>query len=206
MTRALQPGQRLCLATHNAGKLREVRALLAPWGIDVVSAGELELPAPAETADSFAGNAAIKAVAAARGSGLPALADDSGLCVAALGGDPGVRTADWAERPDGTRDYNHAMATVARRAGDAADRRAWFSCTLVLAWPDGHQDTFVGECHGEWVFPPRGPDGFGYDPMFRPDGEARTFGEMTPAEKARFSHRARAFERLAAACLPDPAG
>ncbi|RAI57162.1 non-canonical purine NTP pyrophosphatase [Roseicella frigidaeris] len=202
--RRLAPG-RLVLASHNAGKLREVAALVAPHGLQVVSAGELGLPEPAETEDSFLGNAAIKALAAARASGLPALADDSGFSVAALGGDPGVRTADWAEQPGGGRDYAMAMAKVAALAAPQADRRAWFTCALVLAWPDGHTEGFEGRVEGHWVQPPRGDRGFGYDPMFVPEGGDETFGEMDPAAKHRISHRARAFALLAAACLP-PAG
>jgi XTP/dITP diphosphohydrolase len=202
--RRLARGERIVLATHNAGKLREIAALLAPHGIEVVAAGALGLPEPAETEESFLGNARIKAEAAARASGLPALADDSGFSVAALGGDPGVRTADWAMRPDGTRDYAMAMAEVARRAGDAEDRRAWFSCALVLAWPDGHVEACGGRVDGEWVWPPRGANGFGYDPMFVRRGAAETFGEMAPEEKERINHRARAFAQLAAHCLPPP--
>ena len=204
--RRLERG-RLVLASHNAGKLREVAALLAPHGMEVVSVGELGLPEPAETENTFLGNAGIKALAAARATGLPALADDSGFSAAALGGDPGVRTADWAMRPDGTRDYAMAMAAVAERAGGAAaaaDRRAWFTCALVLAWPDGHTEGFEGKAHGSWVWPPRGARGFGYDPMFVPDGHPETFGEMDPAAKHAISHRARAFALLARECLPPP--
>jgi XTP/dITP diphosphohydrolase len=202
MVRQLLPG-RLVLASHNAGKLREFAGLLAPHGLELVSAGALGLPEPAETGDTFAGNAAIKALAAARATGLPALADDSGLEVEGLGGQPGVRTADWAMRPDGTRDYAAAMARIA--AEDAsADRRCAFVAVLVLAWPDGHTDTFEGRCEGHWVAPPRGARGFGYDPIFVPDGAGQTFGEMVPEEKARHSHRARAFAALAAACLGGP--
>ncbi|MDB5374769.1 MAG: non-canonical purine pyrophosphatase [Belnapia sp.] len=204
MARRLAPG-RLVLATHNAGKLREVAALLTPYGMDVVSVGQLGLPEPAETEDSFLGNAGIKALAAARAAGLPALADDSGFSVASLGGDPGVRTADWAELPDGTRDYAMAMAKVAALAAPFADRRAWFSCALVLAWPDGHTEGFEGRVEGSWVQPPRGDRGFGYDPMFLPAGHAETFGEMDPAAKHAMSHRARAFALLSAACL-EPGG
>jgi XTP/dITP diphosphohydrolase len=200
VTRRLAGG-RLVLATHNAGKLREVADLLAPWGFEVIAAGALGLPEPAETADSFIGNARIKALAAARAAKLPALADDSGFSVAALEGAPGVRTADWAETPAG-RDYAMAMAKVEKLARHAADRRAWFSCALVLAWPDGHTEAFLGEAHGHWIWPPRGTNGFGYDPMFVPDGHAETFGEMTPAAKHAISHRAAAFAQLAAACLP----
>lgn len=199
MSRRLAPG-RLVLASHNAGKLREFGALLAPHGMELLSAGELGLAEPAETGTSFVENATIKALAAAGAAGLPALADDSGLAVAALGGAPGVYTADWAMRPDGTRDYAAAMARIA--AEDAsARRRCAFIAVLVLAWPDGHTEAFEGRCEGHWVAPPRGTRGFGYDPMFVPDGAALTFGEMSPAEKARYSHRARAFAALAAGCL-----
>lgn len=201
--RRLERG-RLVLASHNAGKLREVAALLAPHGLDVVSVKELGLPEPEETAETFLGNSAIKALAAARATRLPALADDSGFSAAALGGDPGVRTADWAMRPDGARDYAMAMAKVAERAGGeaATDRRAWFTCALVLAWPDGHTEGFEGKAHGVWVWPPRGGRGFGYDPMFVPDGHAETFGEMDPDRKHAISHRAQAFALLARECLP----
>jgi XTP/dITP diphosphohydrolase len=199
MTRRLE-ARRVVLASHNAGKVRENAALLAEHGIAVVSAAELGLPEPAETDDSFLGNARIKALAAARASGEVALADDSGFSVAALDGAPGVRTADWAETPSG-RDYALAMAKVERLARHAADRRAWFSCALVLAWPDGHTEGVVGEAHGSWAWPPRGTRGFGYDPMFVPDGHAETFGEMDPALKHRISHRAAAF-RLLAPYLP----
>ena len=202
--RPLERG-RLVLASHNAGKLREVAAMLAPYGMEVVSAKEMGLPEPAETENSFLGNAAIKALAAARATGLPALADDSGFSVAALDGDPGVRTADWATLPDGTRDYMAGMRKVEARARDEADRRAWFTCALVLAWPDGHTEGFEGKASGHWVWPPRGDRGFGYDPMFVPDGHSQTFGEMEPALKHSFNHRARAFALLAAGCLPPPA-
>ncbi|MFT8246993.1 non-canonical purine NTP pyrophosphatase [Roseomonas sp. BN140053] len=202
-SRRLEPGTKLVIATHNAGKLRENAALLAPWGLEVVGAGALGLPEPAETETSFLGNAGIKAHAAARATGLVALADDSGFSVAALDGAPGVWTADWATRPDGSRDYAHAMAEVERRARDFPDRRAWFSCALVLAWPDGHSEGFLGEAPGHWVWPPRGSRGFGYDPMFVPESETETFAEMDPDRKHAISHRARAFALLAAACLPE---
>ncbi|MEI6159228.1 MAG: non-canonical purine NTP pyrophosphatase, partial [Roseococcus sp.] len=162
--------------------------------------GTLGLPEPAETGTTFIENASIKALAAARATGLPALADDSGLAVAALGGRPGVYTADWAMRPDGTRDYAAAMVRIAAEDGSAR-RRCAFVAVLVLAWPDGHTEAFEGRCEGHWVNPPRGTQGFGYDPLFIPDGAALTFGEMTQAEKARHSHRARAFAALAAGCL-----
>jgi XTP/dITP diphosphohydrolase len=200
--RRLARGETLILATHNAGKLREVAALLAPFGLAVQSAGARGLPEPAETETSFIGNARIKALAAARATGLPALADDSGFSAAALDGAPGVHTADWAIQPDGTRDYARAMALVAERCGDNPDRRAWFSCALVLAWPDGHTEAFLGEAHGRWIFPPRGDRGFGYDPIFVPEGHAETFGELAPEAKHAISHRAHAFALLRAACLP----
>jgi XTP/dITP diphosphohydrolase len=202
MSHRLLTEKRLCLATHNAGKAREVAALLAEHRIEVVTAGELGLPVPEETETTFIGNATLKAQAAARASGMVALADDSGFSVAALDGAPGVYTADWAEQPDGTRDYAAAMAKVERLARHAADRKAWFSCALVLAWPDGHVEAFLGEAPGRWIWPPRGAKGFGYDPMFVPDGEALTFAEMDPVRKHEISHRAAAFRLLSAACLP----
>jgi XTP/dITP diphosphohydrolase len=194
--------KRLCLATHNAGKAREVAALLAEHGIEVVTAGELGLPVPDETETTFIGNATLKAQAAARASGMVSMADDSGFSVSALDGAPGVYTADWAEQPDGTRDYAKAMAKVEQLARHAPDRKAWFSCALVLAWPDGHVEAFLGECPGQWIWPPRGDKGFGYDPMFIPDGEAQSFAEMDPARKHAISHRAAAFRLLSEACLP----
>ena len=197
--------RRLVIATHNAGKLREISALLAPWGLEVISAGSLRLPEPAETEGSFLGNARLKALAAATASGLPALADDSGFSLAALDGAPGVHTADWAETFAG-RDYAMGMAKVEKLARHAPDRRAWFSCALVLAWPDGHSEGFLGEAHGTWVWPPRGEQGFGFDPMFTAQGHAETFGEMPPETKHAISHRAHAFAQLKAACLPLEAG
>jgi XTP/dITP diphosphohydrolase len=198
MARALAPGGKLVVATHNPGKLREIAELLAPLGVEAVSAGALGLPEPEETAPDFVGNARIKAVAAATSSGLPALADDSGFCVAALDGAPGVHSARWAG-PD--KDFSHAMARVHEQTGGEADRRAWFVAALCLAWPDGHTETFVGRVDGEVVWPPRGTLGFGYDPMFRPRGATLTFGEIEPARKHDVSHRARAFEQLVAACF-----
>ncbi len=202
MPRRLAPG-RLVLATHNPGKVREIGALLVPYGMDVVAAGDLGLPEPAETEDSFAGNALLKARAAMHGSGLPALADDSGLCVAALSGAPGVYTADWAETPDG-RDWALAMRKVENRLaalGPGVSRAAYFACTLALAWPDGETAVFEGRVVGTLVWPPRGTRGFGYDPMFVAEGMTATFGEIAPEAKHAVSHRARAFERLVAACL-----
>jgi XTP/dITP diphosphohydrolase len=210
MARRLAAGARLVLATHNAGKLREIAALLALHRADVVSAGVLGLPEPVESAQDFVSNARIKALAAASASGLPALADDSGLCVAALGGAPGVLSARWAigEGGGAAKDFGAAMARVHRELGDAADRRAWFVAALCLGWPDGHTDTFLGRAEGNLAWPPRGDRGFGYDPMFVPYAansvsSALTYGEMDPVEKHAISHRARAFEQFLAACLGD---
>ncbi|HET6306304.1 MAG TPA: non-canonical purine NTP pyrophosphatase, partial [Rhodopila sp.] len=190
MPRRFTRGQTLVLASHNKGKLREIEALLHPMGIEVVSAGDLGLPEPAEDAPDFAGNARIKALAAAQASGLPALSDDSGFCVAALGGAPGVLSARWAGP---SKDFAQAMATVHERMADNPDRRAWFIAALCLAWPDGHTETFVGRVDGTATSPPRGTHGFGYDPMFVPTGCTATFGEMATAQKHTLSHRARAF-------------
>jgi XTP/dITP diphosphohydrolase len=198
MARKLLHGARLVLASHNPGKLAEVEALVRPFGFDVLAAGQLGLAEPAEDAPDFAGNAGIKALSAARTSGLPALADDSGFCVAALGGAPGVRSARWAAPG---KDFASAMARVNALLGDAPDRRAWFIAALCLAWPDGHTETFVGRVDGEAVWPPRGENGFGYDPMFLPAGASGTFGELDPAQKHTLSHRARAFAQLRAACF-----
>ncbi len=203
--RKLVPGK-LVIASHNQGKVREIRALLAPFGIDPVSAGELGLPEPAETGTTFAENALLKAHASAQGSGLPALADDSGLCVIALDGAPGVYTADWAERQtyEGGpgRDWYMAMGKVEGKLaglGPDIDRSAYFVCTLALAWPDGHAEVFEGRVSGELVWPPRGTLGFGYDPVFVPDGRHESFAEIDPAEKHAISHRADAFAKLVAA-------
>lgn len=196
----LARGARLVIATHNPGKLAEMTALLAPYGIDTVSAGALGLAEPEETAPDFEGNARLKALAAARGAGLPALADDSGFCVAALDGAPGVVSARWAGPG---RDFSVAMARVEREMGDAEDRRAWFISVLCLALPDGPAACFTGRVDGTVSFPPRGVHGFGYDPIFVPQGASLTFGEMLPGEKETISHRSRAFQAFAAACLPD---
>ena len=196
MTRRLGV-RRLVIASHNAGKVREVAELLAPHGIEGVPAAALGLPEPEETGDTFLANAELKARAAVR-SGLPALADDSGLAVAALGGAPGIYSARWAG-PD--RDFAHAMAKVHDRLGDRP-REAAFIAALALAWPDGHVESFEGRVEGRLVWPPRGERGFGYDPVFVPDGHDETFGEMDPDAKSRISHRARAFAKLAAACFP----
>lgn len=189
---------RLVLATHNAGKVREIGALVSPLGISVVSAGELGLPVPDETESTFAGNARIKAHASASAAGLPALSDDSGISVEALDGAPGVYTADWAETPEG-RDYLMAMTKVWDLLDEkqaALPRRAKFCCTLCVAWPDGHDELFEGEVPGTLSWPPRGEFGFGFDPIFVPDGYDQTFAEMDPEEKHRISHRAVAFAKL----------
>jgi len=198
MGRELVPGTRLVLASHNKGKLVELGDLLRPYQVAVVSAGELGLPEPDETAPDFVGNARIKALAAATATGLVAFADDSGFCVAALSGQPGVLSARWA---GADRDFAKAMALVNERAGDAPDRRAWFVAALCLAWPDQHTETFVGRVDGTMVWPPRGDNGFGYDPMFLPDGGSLTFGEMDPKAKHAVSHRAKAFSQVIAACF-----
>jgi XTP/dITP diphosphohydrolase len=198
---------KVVIATHNAGKLAEMRELLAPFGIEAVSAGELGLPEPEETGTMFAENAAIKAHAAAGATGLPAFADDSGLCVDALDGAPGIFSARWAG-PD--KDFPGAMARIFAELNQrgAENRRAHFVSALVLAWPDGHTELFEGRVFGE-VVEPRGSAGFGYDPLFKPDGHERTFGEMSADEKhgvdwqqgTGLSHRARAFVTLARECL-----
>lgn len=199
----LLPDDRLVLASHNKGKLAEIAELLRPYGVTVSSAADHGLPEPAETETSFAGNARIKAHAAARATGLPALADDSGIEVAALGGAPGVYTADWAETPSG-RDFAMAMGKVWNRLeeiGAPEPRVARFCCTLVLAQPDGSDVVFEGFAPGRLVWPPRGAHGHGYDPMFQPDGYDQTFAEMDAGEKNRISHRAMAFEKLKAGVL-----
>ncbi len=195
--RKLGPGK-LVIASHNQGKVREIRALLAPYGIEPVPASELGLPEPEETGTTFAENALIKARASAEGSGLVALADDSGLCVAALGGDPGVYSARWAG-PE--KDFAAAMQRVWRelQTKHASDLSARFVCALALAEPHGPMHVFEGEARGTIVWPPRGEKGFGYDPIFLADGQTRTFGEMTHEEKLPLTHRARAFEKLLAA-------
>ncbi len=198
--RQLTPGK-LVIASHNQGKVREIRALLAPYGIEPVSAGELGLPEPEETGTTFAENALLKAHASAQGSGIVALADDSGLCVNALGGAPGVYTADWAETPNG-RDWHMAMRKVEAeliKLGDRVDRSAAFVCTLALAWPDGEQALFEGRVEGSLTWPPRGTMGFGYDPVFIPSGFDQSFAELDPAQKHTISHRADAFAKLVAA-------
>lgn len=204
MSRRIGSGT-LVIATHNAGKLKEIGALLEPHGAKCISAGSLGLPEPAETGTTFTHNALIKARAAAEASGLAALADDSGLSVAALGGRPGVYTADWAERQwfEGApgRDWFMAMGKVEgmlHAAGAGAPRDAWFTCVLALAWPDGETAVYEGRVDGTLIWPPRGTMGFGYDPVFVPQGRDATFAELEPDEKHRISHRADAFAKLVA--------
>lgn len=196
-------GDRLVVATHNKGKLDEISALLEPFSVQVFGAASLGLTEPAETEASFVGNARIKAHAAASATGLPSLADDSGITIDGLGGEPGVYTADWAETPKG-RDFVMAM-TRAWQALEAVaapyPRTAQFRCTLVLAWPDGHDEVFEGVMPGRVVWPMRGDQGHGYDPIFQPDGYDLTFGEMDRWEKNRISHRADAFRKLVAGCF-----
>ncbi|OLP53408.1 non-canonical purine NTP pyrophosphatase, RdgB/HAM1 family [Rhizobium rhizosphaerae] len=204
----------LIVASHNAGKIAEIRDLIGPLGFSAKSAADLSFAEPDETGTTFEENATIKALASARASGLPALSDDSGLVVDALGGDPGVYTANWAETPEGKRDFAMAMGKVEdalQKAGATTPeaRTARFVSVLCMAWPDGHVELFRGEVEGEIVWPPRGTAGFGYDPLFQPAGHTRTFGEMTAEEKHGWkpgdadalSHRARAFKLFAETCL-----
>lgn len=197
MSRRLEPG-RLVLATHNPGKVREIGDLLRPFGMDVVAAGDLGLPEPEETGTTFRANAELKALAAATASGLPALADDSGLCVDALDGAPGVYSARWAGED---KDFAVAMERVHRAMAFGSPDTAYFVCALSLAWPDGAVETFEGRVDGRLVWPPRGDKGFGYDPMFVAEHMDETFGEIDPAAKHAMSHRAHAFEQLVAACF-----
>ncbi len=204
----------IVVASHNTGKIREIAELIGPFGFTASSAAELKFDEPDETGTTFEENAAIKALASARASGLPSLSDDSGLVIDALDGDPGVYTANWAERADGTRDFTMAMSKVEaalreRGAASSEKRTARFVSVLCLAWPDGHTEFFRGEVEGRIVTPPRGNKGFGYDPIFQADGHDITFGEMTSDEKhgwkrgeeKALSHRARAFKRFVETCL-----
>ena len=191
-------GDTLVIASHNAGKVREIADLLRPYGLAVRSAAELNLPEPEETGETFRQNAELKALAAAAAAALPALADDSGLAVSALGGAPGIHSARWAGPKQ---DFGAAMAQVEERLGGQADRGARFVCVLSLASPDGHCDSFEGHVEGRIAWPPRGALGFGYDPIFVPDGYEVTFGEMEPERKHAISHRADAFRKLVAACF-----
>lgn len=204
----------IVVASHNAGKIREIRDLIGPLGFTAQSAADLDFIEPDETGTTFEENAAIKALASAKAAGLPALSDDSGLVIDALGGAPGVYTANWAETADGTRDFGMAMkkvesALAEKGAAAPSDRTARFVSVLCLAWPDGHTEMFRGEIEGTVVWPPRGSQGFGYDPIFQPEGHASTFGEMSAEEKhgwkpgqaQALSHRARAFKRFVETCL-----
>ncbi len=195
--------ERLVVATHNTGKLEEIERLLLPFQVSITSAGALGLTEPEETEDSFVGNARIKAHFASRATGLPALADDSGICVDALGGRPGVYTADWAETGSG-RDFDMAMARLwdeLESVHALFPRRAQFRCTLVLAWPDGQEEIFEGIMTGQVVWPKRGDQGHGFDPVFQPDGQDLTFGEMDRWQKNEISHRADAFRKLVSRCF-----
>ena len=202
MTRKFRDTE-LVIATHNSGKLEEISQLLLCYNVAVIGAASLNLPEPKETETSFVGNARIKAHAASQATGLPALSDDSGIEIDALKGAPGVYTADWAETPTG-RDFAIAMQRVQDELNDADTlypRLARFCCTLVLAWPDGHDEVFTGIMSGQVVWPMRGSQGHGYDPIFQPDGYNITFGEMDRWEKNRISHRADAFRKLTAECF-----
>ncbi|MGR3316694.1 RdgB/HAM1 family non-canonical purine NTP pyrophosphatase [Roseovarius indicus] len=196
-------GDTLLVATHNAGKLEEIGNLLEPYGVGVLGATEKNLPEPEETETTFVGNARIKAHAAAKATGLPALSDDSGIEIDALGGRPGVWTANWAETETG-RDFVMAMTRAHDELLQARAPQPWtarFCCTLVLAWPDGHDEVFPGTVEGRIVWPMRGSEGHGYDPVFQPDGYDVTFGEMDRWEKNRISHRADAFAKLVQGCF-----
>lgn len=196
-------GDTLLVATHNRGKLEEIAKLLEPFGLTVLSAGDLGLPEPAETETTFVGNARIKAHTAARASGLPALSDDSGITIDALNGAPGVYTADWAETPTG-RDFTMAMTRTWAKLEPVSALEpflAQFRCTLVLAWPDGHDEVFEGVMAGQIVWPMRGDQGHGYDPIFQPDGFGLTFGEMDRWQKNQISHRADAFRKMVRECF-----
>ena len=193
-------GGRLIIASHNPGKVREINALLGPFGVEAVSAADLGLPEPIEDGDSFVANAEIKARAAAVAADLPALADDSGLAVHALNGQPGIHSARWAG-PD--KDFTMAMARVEKELAGQAERSAHFVCALSLCWPDGDIESFEGRVDGTLVWPPRGDNGFGYDPMFVADGYAITFGEFEAAAKHAISHRADAFRKLVAGCFTE---
>ncbi len=195
-------GGKLVIASHNPGKVREIGELLRPFGADVISAGELNLPEPVEDGTTFIANAEIKALAAATASGHVALADDSGLCVHALNDDPGVYSARWAGPK---KDFSLAMQKVEEGLKNAGtdDRSAHFACALTIAWPDGHTESFEGQVHGHMIWPARGDKGFGYDPTFVPEGHTTTFAEMDPQDKHTMSHRANAFKLLVAACFED---
>jgi len=206
----LTSGTKIVVASHNEGKVREIRDLLRPFGLETVSAAELNLPEPEETETSFSGNAKLKALAAAKAAGLPVLSDDSGLAVDGLGGDPGIYAARWAELPrieketyGQRRDFDMAMWHVNDRLGDNPNRRARFICALCLAWPCGETSVYEGKVEGEMIWPPRGGKGFGYDPMFQQLGSSKTFAEIDPAAKHAVSHRADAFAKFLADQFPN---
>ena len=206
--RTLKSGDTVVVASHNSGKVREIRALLEPFGLTTLSNADLDLPTPVEDQLTFAGNATLKAVAAAKASGYPALSDDSGLEIAALNGQPGIYAADWAEDEDGNRDFGRALSRVHREMVDAGafadggDRSARFVCALCLAWPDGSSTVYQGTCEGEITWPPRGERGFGYDPVFVRAGDTQTFAEIDPDAKHAVSHRADAFAKFMADQFP----
>ena len=208
-SQTLKFGMKIVVASHNQGKVREIRDLLRPYGLETVSAAELNLPEPEETETTFSGNAKLKALAAARAAGLPALSDDSGLAVDGLGGDPGIYAARWAELPrieketyGQRRDFDMAMWHVNDQLGESADRRGRFICALCLAWPSGETSVYEGTVEGEMIWPPRGDKGFGYDAMFQQLGETKTFAEIDPAAKHAVSHRADAFAKFLADQFP----
>lgn len=193
-------GNKLVIASHNKGKVREIGELLAPFGVETISVGELNLPEPVEDGLTFIANAEIKAIAAATAAGLPALADDSGLEVEALGGEPGIYSARWAGP---SKDFDVAMKAVIDKLAETTNKKANFTCALTLAWPDGHMESFEGKVYGDLTWPMRGEKGFGYDPIFVPEGHSVTFAEMEPADKHAMSHRAHAFKQLIDACFKD---
>lgn len=194
-------GDTLVVATHNKGKLRELQAYLAPLGVALKSADDFDLPEPEETEKTYIGNAALKARAAMEACGHICLADDSGLSVEALDGEPGIYSARWAEDENGNRNFLDAMAKVHLKLANTDNRRAKFVCAIAVCWPDGHIETVEGYAHGELVWPPRGPEGFGYDPMFLPKGHDKTFGEMDADEKGDISHRRNAIEKMIEKCF-----
>ncbi len=201
----LKSGMSIVVASHNEGKVREIRALLEPYGLTTVSAAELSLPVPDETEHTFAGNARLKALPAAKAANMPALSDDSGIEIFSLGGQPGIYAANWAEDEHGNRDFMRAMQRVHTELGDADDRGARFVCALCLAWPDGTSTVYEGDVHGHIVWPPRGDRGFGYDPIFVRVGDERTFAEIDPDAKHAVSHRADAFAKFLTDQFPDGA-
>lgn len=204
MTHRIFDHTQLVLATHNDGKIKEFSLLLGDFATNIRSARDMDLPEPEETGTSFEENAALKAHAAAQATKCPALADDSGLAVDALNGEPGIYSARWAETDQG-RDFDYAMQLINEKLSEQSNRRAKFVAVLCLAWPDGHIETVRGEVHGDLTWPPRGTYGFGYDPMFIPDGDTRTFGEMPPEDKKQYSHRAIALQKLIDQCFRQAA-